>query len=140
MSAHEPTRTPEPVKGSSDRGFGIVFAAVFVVLGGWPVLDGRGPTLWALAIAAAFALLAVVRPALLAPLNRIWTRFGLLLHRVVNPLVMAVLYFGVITPVALIMRATGRDPLNRRFDPGAASYWVNREPPGPASETMRNQF
>ena len=83
---------------------------------------------------------AFVRPAWLAPLNRVWFKFGLLLQRVVNPLVMAVIYFAVVTPTGLIMRALGKDPLHLRYDPDARSYWIPRDPPGPERESMKNQF
>jgi hypothetical protein len=83
---------------------------------------------------------AVVRPGLLAPLNRLWLRVGLLLQRVVNPVVMGAMFYGVITPFGLAMRAAGWDPLRKRFDPLAQSYWIERRPPGPPPDTMSNQF
>lgn len=140
MSTHESFRRDEPVKGSSDRSFGIVFAVVFVAIACWPLLHGGALRTWALIVAVGFALAAFLRPSILAPLNRRWTRFGLLLHRIVNPLVMAILFFGVITPAALVMRLLGKDPLRRRLDAKAESYWIERQPPGPAADTMRNQF
>jgi hypothetical protein len=73
-------------------------------------------------------------------LDRLWLRVGLVLHRVVNPLVLGVMFYGVITPFGLAMRWAGRDPLRKRFDPLAQSYWIERRPPGPAPETMSNQF
>ena len=129
-----------PVQGSSDRGFGIVFTVVFAIIAAWPLLSAEPPRNWALAIAAAFLVATVVRPSVLAPLNRVWTRFGLLLHKVTNPLIMGIVFFIAVTPVALIMRARGKDPLNRKIDPTARSYWIERAPPGPAPETMSNQF
>ena len=79
-------------------------------------------------------------PKILSPLNRLWFRFGLLLHHIVNPVVMALLFFTTVTPMALIMRLLGKDPLRRKFDPEADSYWIPRQPAGPAPETMKNQF
>ncbi len=137
---HEDLRRDEEVKGSSDRSFGLVFTVVFAVIGCWPLIDAAQPRWWALALAGLFLLAALVRPALLAPLNRIWLRFGLLLHRVVNPIVMGFLFFLVVTPTGLLMRMTGKDPLRLRPDPEAKTYWIEREPPGPAPETMKNQF
>lgn len=135
---HEELRREEAPKGSSDRGFGLVFAAVFAIVAAWPILDGAAPRLWATAVAAAFAALALLAPRTLAPLNRVWTRFGLLLARVTNPLVMGLLFFLVVTPMGLAMRALGKDPLRRRLEPDAASYWIERRPPGPVP--MSRQF
>jgi hypothetical protein len=137
---HEDLSRDEAVSPSSNRAFGCVFAGVFGLLGLWPLLHGRPPRTWALALAGAFLGVAWVRPALLDPLNRAWTRLGLLLHAVVSPLVMGVVFFGVVAPMGLCMRLLGKDPLRRRLDPGAASYWIERQPPGPAPDTMRNQF
>lgn len=140
MSAHEDFGREEAVAGSSNRSFGLVFAAVFTVVALWPLLDGGWPRWWAAALAALFAVVATLRPAWLAPLNRYWTKLALLLHRVTNPLVMGVIFYAVVTPIALIMRALGKDPLLLRFDRQAASYWIERRPPGPAPESMRRQF
>ena len=79
-------------------------------------------------------------PAALAPLNRVWTRFGLLLHRIVSPVVLGVMFFVVVTPTGLLMRALGKDPLRLRLTVTQRSYWIDRQPPGPAPDTLNNQF
>jgi Saxitoxin biosynthesis operon protein SxtJ len=79
-------------------------------------------------------------PARLAPLNRAWTQLGLLLFKVVNPVVLGVIYLTTVVPIGLTMRLMGRDLLNLKLDRQAASYWVMRAPPGPAPETMTRQF
>ncbi|MEK7246313.1 MAG: SxtJ family membrane protein [Pseudomonadota bacterium] len=137
---HETLARAGDVKAGSERAFGAVFAVVFLLVALWPLLDGASPRLWALALAALFLAAAVLAPALLAPLNRIWFRFGLLLHRIVSPLAMALLFYLTVTPTALVMRLAGKDPLRLKFDRAAKSYWIERAPPGPAPETMRNQF
>jgi hypothetical protein len=126
--------------GSSDRGFGLTFAAVGAAVALWPLLEGAWPHWWLLLAAAALVLVSLAVPHLLHPFNRVWTRFGLLLHGIVSPLVLAILYFGVLTPFGLALRAAGRNPLRLRFEPAAASYWIEREPPGPAPKTMIRQF
>jgi hypothetical protein len=73
-------------------------------------------------------------------LNRLWLRFGLLLNRIVSPIVLGFLFYAVITPTGMIIRRAGRDPLRLQWDANAASYWIERRPPGPAPETMSNQF
>jgi len=130
----------EPAHGSSDRSFGLVFTGVFLVIGLAPLLHDRPMRIWSLAVAAAFLAVALGRASLLAPLNRLWTRFGLLLHRVVNPIVMGVIFYLAITPFGLAMRLLGKDPLRRGFDRAAASYWIDRTPPGPAPQSMSHQF
>lgn len=137
---HENLGRGGETKGSSDRGFGLVFAAVFAVVALWPLTGDGGVRLWSLGVAAGFALVALARPRLLAPLNRVWTRFGLLLHRVVNPLVTGLIFYGTVTPVGLIMRALGKRPIATGFDRDAESYWVRRDPPGPEPDTMTRQF
>ena len=140
MDTHERLAQDETVAIGSDRGFGIVFAVVFTAIGLLPLIRGEPPRGWSLAIAGAFLAVTLVKPAWLAPLNTLWFRFGLLLQRVVHPIVLAVIYFAVVTPTGLIMRALGKDPLRLRFDPDATSYWIPRDPPGPEPESMKNQF
>ena len=139
-STHENLTRQAKVRGSSDRSFGLVFAAFFSFLGLWPLIHKGSVRPWSVAAASVFALLALSRPGLLHPLNVLWTKLGLLLGRIINPLFMAVLFYSVITPAALLLHWLGKDPLGLRFDPGAASYWIPRQPPGPAPETMANQF
>ena len=137
---HDDYRRDEEAKGSSNRAFGLVFAALFAIIGFWPLLDAAAPRIWALAIAGAFLLVACFRPTLLRPLNRLWMRFGLLLHRVVNPLIMGLIFYTTVTPIGLVMRVLGKDPLGLRFSKEQKSYWIARQPPGPAPDSMRHQF
>ena len=128
------------VDQGSDRSFGIVFAVVFAIVGVWPLWDGGSPATWAFGTGAVFLILALGRPGTLAPLNRLWHLVGLGLSKVVNPVVMGFLFFVTITPMALIMRLMGKDPLRLRFDSEAESYWIERTPRGPDPETMNRQF
>jgi hypothetical protein len=138
---HEDFAPREAVKSSSDRTFGLVIGGACLVLAALAIWRGHPDRAVVLAgIAVLFLALALAAPRLLAPLNRIWFRFGLLLNRVVSPVVLAAMYFGAVTPVALLIRLRGADPLRLRFERGRASYWIERIPPGPAPGTMRNQF
>lgn len=137
---HESYERTDAPAGGSDRAFGFVFAIVFVVIGLYPWAFGGGVRGWSLAVAAMFLLASLARPALLAPLNRVWTRFGALLHRIVSPIVLGFMFFAVITPMGLIRRMLVKDPLRLRFDQQAGSYWVPREPPGPPPQSLTNQF
>ena len=136
----EPSVAREPAPESSDRSFGFVFAGVFALIGCWPMVRLLPPRWWALSIAVAFALIAFVWPQILHPLNRAWLALGRLLHRVVSPFIMGLIFFVVVTPIAWIMRLRGKDVLllARRGD--VPSYWIAREPEAPASETMKRQF
>jgi hypothetical protein len=138
---HEEVREAEPVAGSSDRSFGLVIGAALAIFGLWPVVFGSGaPRWWLVVPALLFTAAAVVRPAVLKPLNRLWTAFGLVLHRIVNPVVLGVIFFGVVTPAGLVVRLLGKDLLRLRLDRSAKTYWIVRDPPGPDGATMRNQF
>jgi Saxitoxin biosynthesis operon protein SxtJ len=137
---HELRGHAAPTESSSDRSFGLVFAGFFVILGAYSWWhQGRW---WPaeIAIAAAFLAVALLRPNMLAPLNRMWTKLGLLMAMVVSPIVLGLLFSVVVTPVGLLMRLTGKDPLRLRDGSGARSYWIVRQPPGPAGETMGDQF
>ena len=140
FGTHETYARDDKVKGSSDRMFGFVFTAVFAVIALWPLVGGEPVRIWSLIVAAVILVVALVRPALLAPFNRAWTRFGLLLHKVVNPILMGIIFFVAVTPIGLIMRAMGKDPLRLQFDATARTYWIERTPPGPEPETMKHQF
>ena len=138
---HESFALRDEIEGSSDRAFGIVFTVVFFVAGLWPSLFGQGDIrLWAMIAAAAILLVAIVIPRILAPANRLWGRFGLLLHKVVNPIVMGLIFFLTVTPTGMIMRALGKTPLTLEADPEAESYWILRDPPGPQPKSMADQF
>jgi hypothetical protein len=137
---HESYERQEEVHGSSNRSFGIVFAVVFAVIGLWPLVFGGTARLWSLLAGAAFLVAALAMPLVLAPLNRLWLRFGLLLHRIVSPLTLGIMFYLVITPMGLVMRALGKDLLRLKFDRAASTYWIERTPPGPPPESMKDQF
>ena len=124
----------------SERTFGLVFAGLFVIIGGRPLLHHATPYWWALVLAVAFAIAAFGAPATLRPLNWLWHRFGLLLHRIVSPLVMGAIFFLAVTPVALIMRLFGKDTLSLRLRRDLKTYWIARETPGSAPDSMKQQF
>ena len=137
---HESFDREDDVKVGTERSFGLVFAVVFTAVGLWPLIDGGGPRLWSLGVAAGFLLAALVAPRALRPLNLLWFKFGMLLHHVVTPLVMGLLFFATVTPIALLMRIFGKRPLDLAFEPDAKSYWIERDPPGPEPGSMKRQF
>ena len=129
-----------PVEMSSDRTFGLVFSALFGIVALLPTLHGEAARLWSLMSAAVFLALAMVAPKYLRPLNRLWMRFGLLLHHIVSPIALAVVFYVTVVPIGLWMRLVGKDPLKRSYDEGATTYWVLRNPPGPDAKSMNEQF
>jgi hypothetical protein len=140
QSTHESFAREETVNVGSERSFGIVMAVFFVLIGAlnlwheghvWPWLGG---------IAALFLAAAYLWPTALKPFNRLWFKFGLLLHAVVSPLVMGLLFYVAVWPTGIVMRALGRDLLRLKREPDSDSYWIVRRPPGPAPETMKDQF
>jgi predicted membrane metal-binding protein len=137
---HENLNREETIEGSSDRSFGLIFAVVFAIIAAWPLMSARPPRWWALAIALGFALVAVVAPKVLAPLNRWWMKFGLLLAHIVSPIALAILFYAVFTPIGVLMRLLGKDPLKLARDKNAATYWTTRTPPGPRPDSMKQQF
>lgn len=124
----------------SDRSFGLTFAVVFALIGAWALWKSSIYSTVLLAVAAAFLLVALVFPRLLHPLNVVWMRFGMLLNRVVSPIVMGVIFFGMLSPMAAVFRLRGRDVLQRRIDATRASYWIARTPPGPDGSSFPRQF
>ena len=125
---------------SSDRSFGLIFAALASAIALWPVLRGDALRWWLIGLAVLLAAVGLVVPKLLHPLNRAWMWVGRCLNRIVNPVLLGLVFFGVLTPLGLAMRATGRDPLRLRFDRSARSYWILRDPPGPDPKSMIRQF
>ncbi len=140
MSTNESAVSHRKVTESSDRSFGLVFAAVFAVIGFWPWLVGRQPRLWAVALAALFLAAALLFPRLLGPLSFLWKKLGLALHHITNPIIMGVVYCVGIVPMGLLLRAMGKDLLRLKWDRAASSYWIIREPPGPRRGSMSKQF
>jgi hypothetical protein len=123
-----------------DRHFGLVFTVLFAALAVLSYFRGGHAFLWLLPLSALIGLVAIIIPRWLRPLNRLWMKLAALLHAIVSPVVLAVLYFLILTPFGFVRRLAGRDTMRRRFDPQIDSYWISREPPGPPPESLRNQF
>ena len=124
----------------SNRSFGWTFTGAFILFGAYGLWHGGAHSPWLLAAAAVTALVTLTRETWLTPLNRAWMKLGDLLGRVMTPIVLGVIFFGIFTPVGALMRAFGRDSMCRAYAPQARSYWVDREPPGPADDSYRNMF
>ena len=139
QSTHENFSRDEAASPGSDRTFGLVMAAALALIGAINFRHSGRLWRWELVLAALFLAAALSMPSLLHPLNRLWMKLGLLLHRIVNPIVMGLLFYGTIWPTGLVMRMRGRDLLRLKREPSSDTYWITREP-GPQPETMRDQF
>ena len=140
QNTHEVFDRDEQIVAGSDRSFGLVMAGAFAVLAAINAWHEGRSWPWTAGLAAIFLIIALLKPAALNPLKRIWRKFGLLLHRFVNPVIMALLFYGTVLPTGLVLRAMGKDLLRLKREPAAKSYWIVRAPPGPSPETMKDQF
>jgi hypothetical protein len=137
---HENVSRDQHVKLSSNRAFGYVFSAVFLIIAVRPLVSGGAPRWWSVIVTAAVLVVTVAAPALLTVPNRLWQRCGILLNHVTSPVVLVILFYVVVTPTGLLMRAFGKDPLRLRHNGFGDSYWIRRDPPGPKPESMSHQF
>ena len=140
QSTHEVFSREEKIVAGSDRSFGLVMAGALAVVSAVNVWHIGRVWPWTSGLAALFLAAALLAPARLHPLNLLWLKFGLLLHRVVNPVLMALIFYGTVLPTGMVARLMGKDLLRLRREPEADSYWIPRTPPGPAPETMKDQF
>ena len=126
----------QELKIGSNRSFGIVFFIVFLIIALWPLTNNENIRIWSLVISLIFLILGIFNSNLLNSMNKLWMKFGLLLGKIVSPVVMAVIYFGVVTPTGLIMRILGKDilKLNKK---NYNSYWQEKDN---SNNNMNNQF
>lgn len=125
---HETYREHDVAKVSSARTFGLLMGAVFALLAFRSRVKGGAAWPWMAGVAMVFVFAAVARPALLNPLNRTWTAFGKLLNRIASPIVLAILFFGVVWPIGFLMRLAGSRPLRLTRAAASEGYWITREP------------
>ena len=124
----------------SNRSFGALFVVVFLLMGSYLRLRGSEAYAWWLALSAVMAIVTVVDPGRLAPLNRAWMHFARILNTIVSPIMLGTMFYFVFTPVAVVMRLAGRDAMKRHFDPHVRTYWEDRTPPGPDPSGLPYQF
>ena len=121
----------------SNRNFGLVFFVFFLIIGLWPLLGTNEIRYWSIFFSIIFFLLGITNSKLLNPLNKIWFNFGILLGKMISPLVMGIIFFLVVTPIGVIMRVFGKDILSLKHNKKNKSYWIEKN--GPKSK-MKNQF
>ena len=126
----------DEVKISSNRSFGIVFFVVFLLIAFYPLIYNGDIKIWSLILSLIFLILGLVDSKILTPLNKVWYHFGIFLGKIISPFIMGIIFFLVVTPIALLMRLLGKDVLNLKFNTNK-SYWIEKK--GPKSK-MKNQF
>tara|TARA_X000001036_G_C20117065_1_gene577731 strand:+ start:173 stop:559 length:387 start_codon:yes stop_codon:yes gene_type:complete len=120
----------------NNRSFGIIFSIIFLLVSLWPILDNENVRVWSLLLSLIFLVLGILNSKILTPLNNFWYKFGIFLGKVVSPIVMAIIFFGVITPIGLLMRIFKKDILNLKFN-NNKSYWIKKNEP---KSKMNKQF
>ena len=126
----------DDIKISSNKSFGIVFFVVFLLIAIYPLTNGGDIRIWSGIISFIFLVLGLLNSSILTPLNKIWFKFGIILGKIISPVIMAIIFFLVVTPTGLIMRILRKDILNLKYNKNK-SYWIEKE--GPKSK-MKNQF
>ena len=126
----------DDLKIGSNRSFGIVFFIVFLVISIYPLINNGELRLWSLIISLFFLFLGLANSKILHPLNKLWFKFGIILGKIISPLVMGVIFFLVVTPIGLFMRLLKKDLLNLKFK-NTSTYWIEKTEP---KSKMKNQF
>tara|TARA_B100000965_G_C19488774_1_gene712027 strand:- start:652 stop:1038 length:387 start_codon:yes stop_codon:yes gene_type:complete len=111
---------------SSNRSFGLVFFAFFLIIGLWPIFEYEQVRIWSIIAALIFLILGILDSKYLTPLNRFWMKFGLFLGKIISPIVMGIVFFLVVTPIGILMKIFGKDLLNIKYKKNE-SYWVYRK-------------
>ncbi|MEI8187035.1 MAG: SxtJ family membrane protein [Chlorobiaceae bacterium] len=135
MSLSHPTKLP------SERKFGILFTLVFLGNAVYGIYKGTPQVNWLpwLGAGTLLSLITLVAPHLLVPFNKAWFYLGQLIGKIVSPIVLGIIFYGIITPVALLLRYIGRDELRLNRLP-LKTYWVERTPPGPDIDSFNHLF
>ncbi|WP_440697530.1 SxtJ family membrane protein [Candidatus Pelagibacter sp. HIMB1709] len=126
----------ENIKINSNKNFGIVFFIFFLIIAIYPLLNNGGVRYWSLVLSLIFLILGIINSKILTPFNYAWFKFGIFLGKIVSPLIMGVIFFIIVTPIAIIMRVLRKDLLGLKFD-NSDSYWIKKNE---TKSTMKNQF
>ena len=126
----------DDLKISSNRSFGIVFFIVFILIAFYPLINQQEIRTWSVLISLLFLILGIINSKILTPLNKVWFKFGIFLGKIISPIVMGLIFFLVVTPIAFLMRILKKDLLNLKFSKNN-SYWIEKTDP---KSTMKNQF
>lgn len=129
------------LKLPSERRFGLMLTVAFAILGSYGIFRHRSwiANVTCLVASGVFGLLTLAIPRILVPLNRAWFHLSELLGKIVNPIVLGIIFFGILTPISLVTRLFGRDELRLKRR-AVQSYWVDRDQTDSASHSFKNQF
>ena len=125
------------IKISSNKSFGLVFFVIFIIIALWPLLNDENIRICSIIVSIIFLILGLLNSKILTPFNKLWMRLGALLGIIVSPIVMGVVYFGIITPIGLIMKLFGKDVLNLKLDKNKKTYWTLKKK---IPSKMKDQF
>ncbi len=125
------------IKKSDLKTFALIWAGIFIVIGLAPFLKHGNIRIWAVIVSLIFITLAFSKPEILTKFYQIWLKIGHFIGGIISKIIMFILYFGVFTPVSLVLKFIGKDLLNKKLDRSKKSYWIDRER---QPESMKNQF
>ena len=125
------------IKTSSNKSFGLVFFVIFILIALWPLFKDGNIRIWSIIVSIVFLILGLLNSKILTPLNKLWMRLGIWLGLIISPIVMAIIYFGVITPIGLILKLFGKDVLNLKIDKNKKTYWTLKKK---ILSKMKDQF
>ena len=114
-------------QNNQNRSFGLLFFIVFLALALWPLTKKDEINLYLISIALIFLVLGLLNSKILSPLNKAWIKLGEILGRIIAPIVMAIVYFLILTPISLLVRLFGKDLIGMKFSSDIKSYWVKRK-------------
>jgi hypothetical protein len=126
----------DDIKISSNRSFGIVFFIVFLLIAIYPLVNQGEIRVWSILISLLFLILGIINSKILTPLNKVWFKFGIFLGKIISPIIMGVIFFLVVTPIAFLMRMLKKDLLNLKYNKNS-TYWIKKNEP---KSKMKNQF
>ena len=126
----------DDIKKSSNKSFGIVFFIVFLLISFYPLIHANEIRIWSLILSLIFLFLGIINSRMLTPLNKIWFNFGIFLGKIFTPIIMLVIFFTIVTPIAFFMRLFNKDLLNLKFNDNR-SYWTKKSK---EESSMKNQF
>jgi len=123
------------IKPKDNITFGILFFIFFLIIGLYPLKSGGVIRIWSIILSLIFFIITIIRPNLFTYLNRLWIKFGMLLGKIISPIVMSLVFFFVVTPIGILVRVLKKDVMGLKR--GAPSYWINRED---KIQSMKKQF
>ena len=125
------------IKHKDLKTFALIWSFIFLIVGLWPLLNDVNVRVWGMLISLIFATIAFTKPLILSSFYKIWVKFGEVIGGVISKVIMIILFYGMFTPIAFVLKLLGKDLLNKKIDKNVSSYWIDRETqPG----SLKNQY